>query len=89
MVKKTPYEEISVSGEYVIRTFKNAVEDEELKWHFDEEDRTVEPIEETDWMFQFNNELPFVMESKIFIPKGKWHRIIKGKSDLSVKIFKT
>ena len=72
----------------MIRTFKNGVENEELKWHFDEEDRIVESLGKTDWMFQFDDELPFVIESKIFIPKGKWHRIIKGKDDLIVKVFK-
>ena len=61
---------------------------EELKWHFDEEDRTVEILENPNWMFQFDNELPFVMKSPIFIPKGKWHRVIKGDGNLIVKINK-
>lgn len=88
MVNEKPYEETPVSKEHVIRIFRNGVEEEELKWHFDEEDRVVEVIGKTNWMFQFDNELPFVLESPLSIPKGKWHRVIKGEGDLVVKIFK-
>lgn len=88
MVNDKPYEETPVSKEYVIRIFKNGVEEEELKWHFDEEDRVVEVMGKTTWRFQFDNELPFILESSLFIPRGKWHRVIKGEGDLIVKIFK-
>jgi hypothetical protein len=60
----------------------------ELKWHWDEEDRTVEVIGNTDWEFQFDNELPFRMTKSFFIPKGAMHRVIKGTGDLQVKIIK-
>jgi hypothetical protein len=60
----------------------------ELKWHWDEEDRTVEVIGKTDWEFQFDNELPIKMDKPIFIPKGAMHRVIKGTKDLQVKITK-
>ena len=45
-------------------------------------------IGETDWMFQFDNELPFQMEGKFFIPMGVYHRVIKGSGDLKLKIKK-
>jgi hypothetical protein len=39
-------------------------------------------------MFQFDDELPFQMEGKIFIPMGVYHRVIKGSGDLKLKIKK-
>jgi hypothetical protein len=60
-----------------------------LKWHFDAEDRVVELIEETDWSFQFDDELPFIItETPIHIPKGKYHRVIMGDNDLIVRVTK-
>ena len=64
------------------------VNPEDLKWHIDEEDRIIEPIEKTDWLFQFDNQLPFPIDSKIEIKKGTWHRIIKGTGELVLKIVK-
>ncbi len=87
MVEFLPYKEIVISETSVVRGFTNSVHPEELKWHFDEEDRIVELIGETDWLFQFDNELPFtITETPIHIPKGKYHRTIMGKGDLIVKI---
>lgn len=89
MVEKFPYNEIIISENSSIRGFTTRVDPEDLKWHFDEEDRIVELIEETDWMFQFDDELPFtISETPIKIPKGKYHRIIMGKGDLIVKVTK-
>lgn len=89
MVESFPYNEIIISENSSLRGFTNRVDPEELKWHFDEEDRIVELIEETDWLFQFDDELPFLIgETPIHIPKGKYHRVIKGKKDLIVKVTK-
>jgi hypothetical protein len=35
-----------------------------------------------------DNQLPQRMTGKIFIPKEVWHRVIKGKNELKVKITK-
>jgi hypothetical protein len=87
LVGNFPYNEIIISETSCIRGFTNRVDPEELKWHFDDEDRIVESIEKTDWMFQFDDELPFLItETPIHIPKGKYHRVIMGKEDLIVKI---
>jgi len=86
MVK--PYEEITLSDNEFIRTFSGSLDNEELKWHWDEEDRIIESLHETDWMFQFDNELPIKIEGKIEIKKGVWHRLIKGNSDVRIKIKK-
>lgn len=76
--------------DYTIRTFAEIIPEEELKWHWDEEDRLINPTHDTDWQFQFDDKLPMRMSSneQIFIPKGVYHRIIKGTGDLSLKIVK-
>lgn len=83
-----PFSEEKLSKNVVVRTFDANLESEELLWHWDDEDRLVEVIGETDWKFQFDNQLPIEMNKKIFIPKGTWHRAIKGHGDLVVKITK-
>ena len=82
-----PFEENIKNGIYE-RTFYQDVDNDELVWHRDREDREVQVIGETDWMFQFDDELPFQMEGKIFIPMGVYHRVIKGSGDLKLKIKK-
>ena len=83
-----PFIEHKISESVVIRTFSANTADEELQWHWDEEDRTVEPLNENDWQFQFDNELPFTINRMINIPAGVIHRVIKGSNDLIVKITK-
>ena len=69
-----------------IRRFSRDIDERELKWHWDEKDRRVTPMAANDWMFQFDNELPFLIKEEINIPAGKIHRIIRGTVDLVVKI---
>ena len=84
---KVPYIDQNETG-YRIRTFNKEVKEEELIWHTDERSRVVEVIESKGWQFQFDDELPFGLQKGtiINIPKGKIHRIIKGDSDLIIKI---
>ena len=70
-----------------IRIFDQDVDEMELVWHRDREDRIVVALEPTDWMFQSDNNLPQKLE-KIFIPKGTYHRVIKGSGDLKVRVIK-
>lgn len=86
-VKKMPYDEEKFKG-YVIRTFSKDIAPEELKWHTDAEDRTIISLNESDWMIQIDNELPKLIQGVIYIPEGKYHRVIKGNTDLKVKIIK-
>jgi hypothetical protein len=89
LVGYLPYNEILISENSSIRGFTNRIDPEELKWHFDEEDRIIELVEETDWLFQFDDDLPFRIEKiPIHIPKGKYHRVIPGEKDLIVKVTK-
>ena len=71
-----------------IREFSQDVENEELKWHVDEEDRMVKSLHKTDWMVQIDDQLPqkLTENNEIFIPKGVYHRVIKGSGNLKVKV---
>ncbi len=81
-----PYDELVISNDEVIRTFSENVESDELKWHWDEEDRIIESMKETNWTFQFDNQLPIKLDRPIEIKKGVWHRLIKGDSEVIIKI---
>lgn len=78
----------SESYETYHRKFDSNIDPNELKWHWDDEDRVIYPTKENDWMFQFDNELPININKKIEIPKGTWHRIIKGTGDLDIIVEK-
>ena len=82
-----PFEE-KIDENYKIRKFDRNVESEELKWHFDDSDREVTILESNGWKFQMDNEIPKLLKEgqKIFIPKGVYHRVIKGNGDLKIKI---
>jgi|TARA_B110000977_G_scaffold128158_1_gene163638 hypothetical protein len=71
-----------------IRIFNQTTPEDEFVWHKDREDRLIDPVKETDWMFQFDNELPRKITRLLFIPKGVYHRLIKGTGDLSLKIIR-
>jgi hypothetical protein len=83
-----PYIDTEIKDSYVIREFSVDLDSEELKWHRDYEDRIVESIGKTDWKIQLENQLPITINNKVFIPKGVWHRAIKGSDNLKVKITK-
>lgn len=83
-----PFKQKNVGTNKVVRTFAEDVPVEELKWHRDGEDRTVRVLGNTDWKIQFDNSLPKRMEGTIIIPKGKYHRVIKGTGELRVEITK-
>ena len=83
-----PYINIETTDNYIIREFSQDTDELDLIWHMDDEDRTIITIEETDWMFQFDDELPISLNSPIFIPRHRVHRVIKGTKDLKIKIIK-
>jgi hypothetical protein len=86
---KLPFHQETIN-DIRIRTFEENVDDEELKWHRDREDRIVEVIEGSNWQLQMDNELPkpLLVGKKYFIPEGVYHRVIKGIGNLKVKIKK-
>jgi quercetin dioxygenase-like cupin family protein len=82
-----PYKEV-IEDKSRIREFKTNIPNKELVWHRDEKDRYVTILEGEGWQFQLDNELPLELKKKdvIFIPKYKYHRVLKGKTDLLIKI---
>ena len=80
-----PYKQLQTQ-EYIYRKFTQDISEEELVWHRDENDREVEILEPTDWMFQFDNELPQTLKGKLHIPKETYHRLIKGTGYLNIRI---
>ena len=71
-----------------IREFSSNVDELDLVWHQDKEDRLVEILEGEGWKFQRDNNIPVDMKigDRIFIPEGEIHRIIKGTTNLKIKI---
>ena len=73
-----------------IRTFSKDVDEMDLIWHRDDEDREITILEGNGWQFQRDNELPLELkvEDSIFIPRHQVHRVIKGETDLKIKILR-
>ncbi len=83
-----PFKEEKVSDNVFMRVFYPELETEDLKWHIDLEDRVIRVVENTDWKFQFDNQLPITFSGEIFVPAGVWHRLIKGNGQLKIKVTK-
>jgi len=73
-----------------VRTFSEDVSEELLHWHTDNENRDITIIEGKGWRFQRDNELPIILSEgdRLHIPEGQIHRILKGTTDLVIKIEK-
>ena len=85
-----PFTEQRLSTKLFLREFSADVDEMELIWHEDREDRIVSVVEGNGWKFQFDEELPIEMtEGKnISILKGVIHRVIKGNGPLVIKLQK-
>lgn len=83
-----PYENLEVTEHYIIRRFPHDTDADDLLWHRDKENRLIEHVSGTGWLFQYDNELPIPIEPDhlIDIPAGVWHRIHRGSDDLIIKI---
>ena len=73
---------------YVIRTFENSVLDNELVWHRDRDSRIVSVLNGSGWELQPDDERPIQLNQgeEYYIPKMTYHRLIKGKDNLVVRI---
>jgi quercetin dioxygenase-like cupin family protein len=82
------YSQENISDNKFKRVFSSDVSEKELVWHMDKENRIVEVLEDTDWYFQMDNELPIEMKrgDVLEIKKNTYHRVIKGNGDLVIKI---
>ena len=85
-----PFEEEQIDKYNFIRTFPADVDEMDLIWHADKENRIITVIKGSGWKFQFDEELPIEMiEGKsISILKGVIHRVIKGNGPLVIKLQK-
>lgn len=71
-----------------IRLFNVADKENEYVWHRDMADRHIEILEGEAWQLQYNGCLPILLEeNKVYhIPSMMYHRLIKGYSNLKIKI---
>ena len=85
-----PFEEEKIDKYNFIRTFPADVDEMDLIWHADKENRIITVLEGNGWKFQFDEELPIKMIKglSISILKGRLHRIIKGKGPLKINLQK-
>lgn len=85
-----PYSEVNEGGNTFIREFSVDTDSSELVWHRDREDREVTILEGRGWKFQYDNELPFELKEgdTICINKLEYHRIIKGDTNLKIRLLK-
>ena len=83
-----PYTDIEITDSYIIREFDENIDPIELLWHRDDESRIVEIIGKTNWQLQLDNQLPTSLNSRIFIPRHEYHRVIKVTGTLKLKIYK-
>lgn len=84
-----PYIDTSIDSRKTIREFSDDIDPIELMWHRDLEDRQVTILEVgKGWKFQEDDNLPLEIQKEdiIFIPKLKWHRVIKGEGMLKIQI---
>ncbi len=83
-----PYKDTFVNRNTRVRYFQQSTNSEELVWHRDRSDRLVKVLEGTDWQLQMDNCIPKkLIEGKEYhIPAYNYHRLIKGSTDLVVRI---
>jgi hypothetical protein len=81
-----PFSQKRSGDSSVVRTFSQDVDEDELKWHRDAEDRFVSPVRPTDWLLQMDNQLPKRIDGEVFITAGVYHRDIKGSGDVVVEV---
>jgi len=73
---------------YIIRTFEDSVDTEELVWHRDTTNRKIHILSGSGWQLQMDDSLPTTLEmGKVyFIPRETYHRVIKGEGNLVIRI---
>jgi hypothetical protein len=86
-----PFEQKKLSEGVLLRKFSSDTQEGSLVWHRDRQDRVVEVVHGNGWMFQRDDSVPVLLTagSTFEIQAEEWHRIIKGKGDLIVKIMES
>jgi hypothetical protein len=82
------YIDVFISDTKRYRLFKGDVDERELLWHQDEWDREILVLGGKDWKIQLDDELPIdlIEGNRIQIKNHKFHRVIKGKGNLIIRI---
>jgi len=90
LVTVLPFEEEKIKDNIFIRTFSTDVDEMDLIWHTDKENRFIKVLEGNGWQFQYDEELPFEMTDGLGFPvmKGQIHRVIKGLGPLKIELHK-
>lgn len=85
--KALPFKQENKEGK-LIREFSQFVDIEELHWHRDRTNREVKIIQGGGWKYQSWDSLPIKLKNNdtISIPRGLWHRVIKGDEPLIIEI---
>lgn len=80
--KQTLYKDLK------IRIFSPLLEESDLKWHRDKNNRYIRIISGTGWQIQVENKLPtdLIKGKTYFINSKNWHRLIKGNNKLIIAI---
>ena len=88
MAMSEAYNDKMVNEHVRVRTFSGETSEDHLIWHRDRQDRVVEVVHSNGWMFQRDDSVPIVMSSGdiLEVSANEWHRIIKGKGALVLKI---
>lgn len=83
-----PYVDFKMMNGDTLRLFRKEICEEDLIWHRDLHDRDVKVEDCVGWKFQLDNELPVDLNigDRFRIPKMTYHRVIKGDSDLLLRI---
>lgn len=88
--KALPFEEMKLNESISIRKFSETISEGELVWHRDREPRKITVLEDTNWSIELDGHPPLILEKneEFFIPRGQYHRVIKGSGPFMVKIEK-
>ena len=88
MSEEFPFVQTKLSENKALRTFNESVNNAELIWHMDREDRLITVLESDSWKLQMDNSLPVELKKgkTYFIPKMTYHRVIKGSGSLILEL---
>ena len=83
-----PFEELIGTYDKSVRGFSRDIDEDDLVWHRDREDRLLQIVGEmSDWQIQLENQLPQNIDG-VFIPKETYHRLIKGSGSVIIEVRK-
>lgn len=84
---KKPYFETRLDNT-VYRRFEGTVDESDLVWHRDANDRQIKVLEGKGWKLQLDNELPeeLILGNSYFIQAEEYHRLVKGQGQLILEV---